>query len=496
MIPTVKGQRFPTKEELIRIYLRSIAAGAARRGITVNVLPGSEYHLRAEACAQMVVVAFANQKLAITALSPLDADENTLPELASVFGVKPRPAGPAAGAIVVRVTTGTVTIPAEWVFTLDNGKKYKTVSINTNVADLDEIDAIAIDGGADTNRGAGAKGTWDDGSVTNLGQGVTVAAGGLDGGANADTTEVLRGRLLDRLSAPGTGGNWSHVKQLAENASASIGAVWVYPGIQGAGSYGIAAAKATGDRELASSIISLMASAVVAELPGHAKLNATTVAEEGIDMVLSAKLALPSSAGGKGGGWRDPVPWPNPTSGAVRILSFDEITGFIETNSTVLNGLAVGTHFGIWDWGTETMHEFTVQSLSTLGPNITIRSVEGFSKDFTACYISAGAEKLIDYAADLLTSMRSLGPGEKTASMHLLPQAARKPTTDASWPKDLTSRVLSAVTDNHLELQSLDYEHRFETGTTTPRTSPSVPTATTDPPNILVLKHMAIQQAA
>lgn len=492
-IPSVEGQFFPTLEQLRDVFLRSIAAGGERLGLTLNVLPGSEYYLRATACAQQVTIAFANQKLAIRSLSPLDATGDALKEIAGVFGVVERPAGKAAGFISVGVTTGSITIPAGFVCQAANGIKYETVTSNI-VSDGSVIEIIATTGGSDTNLAPSTVLKWTDGSIGLLKQTATADGTGITGGVDADTEEVLRQRLLAKLAAPETGGNWSFARQTAENASASVEKAFVYSGLQGAGSYSVAIVAEGGDRTLSPSIVSTVETALVAEMPGHAVANVTSVTAEYVDVVVSMNLPLPIVGGGVGGGWRDAVPWPNNNySQGVKITSFPG--PYIITSATALNGLVPGAHIGIWSFADSEMKEFTVASASVSGGFVRITVNGGFPANYTGHYISAGAENLVDYASELYASFNALGPGEKTSSVALLPRSVRRPTTDSTSPSSLTSRMLADVSNQHDEIISIDWVQRYATGTTTTKTSATVPAATTDPPNILVMKYVGFQQA-
>ena len=489
-VPVVEGQFYPILEELRDTYLRAIAGGAERRGLTVNLLPGSEFYLRAEACAMQVLPIFANNKLGLKAVSPLDATGDQLTELCQVFGVAERSAASAAGFITIGVTSGTVTIPADYVCTARDGTKYKTVSGGsfTNGA---LVEVIAVTGGASTTKGAGEILQWDSSTVAYLKQTATVSTGGLTGGADADDEETLRGRLLKRLSEPGQGGNRSMVQALAENASASVSAAFVYSAVKGPGSYGVCVVKEDGDRTLSSAIVNAVASAIVAELPGHADLNCTTATPEELDICLKMALPTPTFAGGVGGGFRDATPWPNIRTGSVKITAFNSGTGLITTDATSYDTLNVGHHIGIWSPDDETMYEFVVASRSLPGGFVALTVVGGFPVDFTDHYISAGAEKLPDYASSFLTAMQALGPGEKTSRPHLLPRSLRWPSVFAEASYMIASNLPMAIQKDSPELLTLEILESFETGTTTTRTSPTVPAAAVDPPGILVLKHLS-----
>ena len=491
-VPAVTGQYYPTLEELRDTYLRAIAAGAGRRGLTVNVLPGSEYYLRAETIAAQMLPAFANGKLGLRAVSPLDAEGDDLIKLAGVSGIVQRAAAQAAGSITVAVVSGSVTIPAGYQCTAPDGTIYETLTADT-VADGDTVDVIATVGGLSTNKAAGVVVRWASASIGALRQNATVAVGGLVGGTDEDSVETVRQRLLDRLASPSGGGNWSAIKLLAENASASVDRAFIYPAIQGPASYGVAITKGDGDRTLAQGTVNLVSSAIVGGMPGHANLNVTSVTAEPLDVVIGLTLPLPVFAGGVGGGFRDGTPWPNASSGSVKITSFNSGTGEITTNATALHGLAVGNHIGVWDG--DTMHEYTVATAAVSGGFVKITVVGGFAASYAGAYISAGAENLTGYASAALTAFEALGPGEKTDSLHLLPRALRKPAPATVAPYELGSRLLNDIQAAHDEIISAEYVHRYETGTTVTRTEPSVPSATTDPPSILTLTYLAFIEA-
>lgn len=486
----------PTFEDLVAIYLRTIKLGMFRRGLVANTLEGSEYWYRARALAGQIAPVFANNKLSVLAMDPLRAQGDDLINFAAVFGVKKRAAAAAVGLLVVSVTgTGTVAIPAAYQATASDGRKYQTTSASS-VANGATVEVKATVGGIATNKPVGAGLTWDSATVGLLGRTSIVGGNGIVGGVDEDTVEVVRTRLINRLSAPGYGGNWSDVKTQAENASASISAAYVYPAIQGPGSYGIAIVRNTGDRTLASSVVSLASDTVAAYMPGSTRLNATTVTPDYLDVILSARLALPVIGGGAGGGWRDSTPWPNAASGAVKITSYG-LSGGIYTATTdavVLNGLAVGSRIGVWSFANQKMREYTVASVVLAG-TYKLTVVGGFVEDCTNAYVSAGAERLVDYSATFAASFLALGPGEKSVDVNIVPRASRRPSTDVADPATCGSLLTSKVTAAFSEVQSLDYLKRYTTNTTTTQTDPTVSVLASDPPHILVLKQFAITKA-
>lgn len=480
-------------EQLRDLRLRTIAGLGDQYGITFNVLPGSEQHFNSTALAAMVAPSFANEKIAVSAANPLDVQGDALIEMCETHGVIPRLASAASGLIEVQVVSGSVIIPAGYVCTAPNGTQFETTSVNT-VVDGDTVQVIAVKGGSDTNLAAGTSVSWDSSSVAFLKQSATVGAGGLTGGADDDTPEELRGRLLERLSSPSNGGNWSFVREIARAASAAVKGAVVYPAIQGPGSFGVAVYTDTGNRQLENDPhVNTVAAALVAKLPGHTKINVTSVSAQDVDLILSATLPDSIELGGNGTGWLDASPFPSTANGPVKITACDTGTGTITVNlASVPSNLAAGTHFAVWDYADETVYHFTAVTVTDVGASLEVVVQEGLPKDLSGAYLSADCVGLDDYAADFLAAMRGLGPGQKTTSVALLPRAARKPTVDEESPSDITTRLPDQVTAKHREIRSLEVTQSYDTGTTNTRTAPSVPVTTSAPPNILVLKHLAL----
>jgi len=500
-VPDVKGQFYPTKEEAKTLYLNSLAAGAERAGLTVNVLPGSLNDLKAEAIASIAVPAYANNKLARQSLSPTEASDDQIVDVAAAYGVFPRDASPSQGFVTIGVTgSGSVVLPAGFTGTASDGTKVEVVSVST-VADGAAIAVQATVGGASTNLAAGTVITWDSSAIAYLKRTATVATGGLTLGRDGDTAAVVRQRLLERLSSPGTGGNWAFVRALAEGASASVSAAFVYPAIAGPGSYGVAVVSDETDRQLSGSVINTVAAGIVGTMPGHAYLNCTGTQAQYLDVILGLSIPLPTFGGGVGGGWRDAAPWPSTgANGIVKITSYDSSTGTITTNAATAGTCAAGTHIGIWDYETETMYEFEVLTAVVAG-TLKLTVVGGFPKDLTGRYISAGAENLTGYAATALQAFKALGPGEKSTNPAIIPRGARRPVPTATeWPQYISSRWLETWLNNHDEIADIRLAvdgggqfASYETGTTTQRTTPSVPTSNLDPPYILCPKHIAFK---
>jgi len=494
-LPTVTDQFYPSPEEVLAQILNDLRFAYAQAGIVANVEEGSDHWIRAKAFAARVSIAIQNGRLALADVSPLTATDDALVTLAGIYGVVKRPAAKAAGAVII-VCTGSVTIPQGYLCTAPNGEKYETVSAST-VSSGDPVDIIAVNAGESTNQDAGTILQWDSSAVGNLRATCTVDSGGIDGGEPEDDDERLRSRLILRLAFPGVGGNWSQIAQWAEESSASVEAAFVYPAVRGPASYDVAITKAGGDRQLSSTTTDLAQAYIEARMPGHADLNVTSVDPQEVDVIINMTLPLPAVAGGAGGGWRDASPWPS-TADATLAKVTATGSGTITVNSTSSDPPVAGKRFGIWDPSTEEMSEFTVLSVSGSSGAYVV-TIDPSSSDpmgfvVSGMYVSAGAVNLTDYGPEFLAQMQSLGPGEKTTSAAILPRGRRMPGPDVSNPYLLSNVLLGRLSAQHDEIIDVAYAARYETGTTTTRTSPSIPTTTADPPRILVLKHLAFRR--
>lgn len=480
-LPSVQDAAYPSASQTRDTILRAIVFAFARRGIVANVLPGSDHFIRADTYAKRVSIAIANNELALEDSNPLTATGDKLVTLAGVFGVSKRPAGPAAGSVTI-TCTGVISIPDGFQCTAPNGRKYKTIAAATGIASGASVDVIALAGGVDTNQDAGTVLSWDSAAIGALKSTCVVATGGLTGGADEDTDEVLRDRLLTKLANPPGGGNASQIQEFAEDATASVEVAYVYPAVRGPASYDVAVTKAGGDRVLPAAIVTNVFNFVNGRMPGQNDLNLTTVTPQPTDIVLDATLPLPASAGGPGGGWRDGSPWPAEPTQVTSLVS-----GTFTVDSTATP--AVGNSIGIWDSSAGVMREYTITAVGgSVGAwTFTVQEpVIGVTAG--SSYVSAGAFSLVDYAALFAEQMATLGPGQKTDSPEILPRALRFPSTQVSHPSDLGSRLLVPLQTQFTEISDISFD-----GAVTPSgTSPGIPLTTADPPKILTLNEFAI----
>lgn len=504
-LPSAQNATYPTPQEILSQLLADIRYGYERIGVTANVSKGSEPYIRSQAIANRISIAIQNNKLALAGVSPLDADDEQLVELAGVFGITKRAASSAAGNVVVTTLSGwPVTIPSGFICTAPNGIQYETTVATTVVTGM-VVEVVAKTTGADTEQVAGTVVTWDSAAIGYLDQNATVDTGGITGGSDEDSTEVLRRRLIQRLSFPEVGGNVAQMMTFAEEATSAVEAAFCYAAARGPASYDVVVTQTGGNRALSTANLNLVGANILGKMPGSADLNLTTVAEQQVDVILNATLPLPVNAGGAGGGWRDAVPWPSTAeTGAgvfARVTSIANLLTLsqITVNSTAANPPVAGKRFGIWNYADHAMYEFTILPPIGGGPGayvITIDTNQSDAINFiqVGMCCSAGAVNLKAYAEAFYDAVLLLGPGEKTDNIDILPRGRRQPSADVLWPTNLTNALLANVIEAHPELLELSYAARLDTGVATTRVGPSIATTTADPSRILTLKHFSIRR--
>lgn len=495
-LPSVNAASYPTVSDVKNAHLRSVLYAGLTNGLTINVLPGSDVEKRATVLANRISPAVANGKIGLDDYSPLKATGTKLDELAGVYGVARRSASQSAGYVVLSAVAGSsFTVPSGFQCQSAAGKLYATTSTNIGVGNGSSVQIRSVEGGADTELDAAELVTWTSASIGSLKSTATVDSGGISGGADADDDERLRSRLLNRLAFPEEGGNWAQVKAWAEEATSAVEFAYPYPAARGPGSLDVAVTKEGGDRTLTSATVATVAAFVSGKMPGFESINVTSVSKNEIDVVINATLPLPVNAGGSGGGWRDASPYPSTNDAALaKITAINAGASQITVNSTSSDTPVLGKHIALWDPVGSSLLEYTITAVSG-STGAYVLTLDGFSSSITTgMYVSAGAFNLSAYCAEFLDAVQLLGPGEKTTNTDIIPRALRKPPPDVSNPSALTIRQLDAVTSAHAEVQNLEFAARFDTGTTTNRTSPPVPATTADPPKILVLKHLAFRR--
>jgi hypothetical protein len=515
MTLAVQNESYPTPDEIRGQILSDIRWSYHQAGLTANVAKGSELYYRAQAFANRLSIAIANNQIVVARFSPLTATGDDLAAMCSLYGITARSASFAAGLVryTTTPTTLSVTIPASFKATSGDGVQYSvTVAVTGPSGSYVEIQSV--EAGELGNLDSGDILTWDSAAIGGLARTCTVSAGGITGGAAADDDEALRERLLRRLQFPAVGGNPSQVIGWSEDASAAVSAAFVYSAARGPGSYDVCVV--TNDdptRLLGASVTSSVAAGIIAEMPGWSDLLVTSIVAQSTMIVIDLDLPLPIASGGAGGGWRDAVPWPSDAETATHVraevTTVTPATRQIIVNSTATNVPAAGNRIAIWNptGGDDGFGEFAEFTITAVGGgagaySLTLdATVDAFSNITRGMFVSPGAYNIKLYGKILRDAIMALGPGEKTDSADRLPRAARNPSPDVSYPADLASPLLASLSTAYPEVRDASFAECFlhgtgATGTSayTPSYTPDVPAVVTSAPRIITISCLAFRR--
>lgn len=158
------------------------------------------------------------------------AEVEYLERWCSIWGIARKPAAQATGTVTFVVQAGSV-IPAGTLLQALDGIQYQTTADATVSAPSATAPVIAVDAAAAGNRAAGQSMNLVSPVV---GVQPTATAGLLSGGADVETDDSLRARLLSRIQAPPQGGAAADYVAWALEVS-GVTRAWVYPQELGAG---------------------------------------------------------------------------------------------------------------------------------------------------------------------------------------------------------------------------------------------------------------------
>ncbi len=163
---------------------------------------------------------------------PDTADAEIMERWASIWGVTRKTASFAAGPLALTGTTGAV-VPAGTVLQAATGQEFETDAEVTLAAGTATAQVTALSAGQAGNLVASTKLNLIS-PIAGVNAQATVASGGLVGGADTETDDALRARLLARIQAPPHGGAKADYIVWALEV-AGVTRAWVYPGELGLG---------------------------------------------------------------------------------------------------------------------------------------------------------------------------------------------------------------------------------------------------------------------
>lgn len=171
-------------------------------------------------------------------LMPDTAQGEMLERHADTWGVTRLPASAAIGSVTVTGTNGTL-LPAGIELRAVDGGIFATTALGTIAGGEATVPVQASAAGAAGNQVEGAVLTFVAPVAGVLPQSAEVAEGGLTGGADAESDDALRARLLARIRQRPHGGAAFDYEEWARAASAEVAHVAVYGNWAGLGTVAV-----------------------------------------------------------------------------------------------------------------------------------------------------------------------------------------------------------------------------------------------------------------
>jgi uncharacterized phage protein gp47/JayE len=163
---------------------------------------------------------------------PDTAETEFLDRHASIWKVPRKAASPAVGNITVTGTNGAI-VPADSALARSDGAQYTTDAEAVIAGGTATIAVTAVEAGKNGNAAAASSLSFDA-PIAGVNSTATVTAGALTGGADIETDDDLRARLLARIQAPPHGGA-AHDYVAWALEVAGVTRAWCYPQEMGDG---------------------------------------------------------------------------------------------------------------------------------------------------------------------------------------------------------------------------------------------------------------------
>jgi len=167
---------------------------------------------------------------------PDTADDALLDRHGVIWDVPRKQAAAATGDLTFTGVTGAV-IPAATLVQRSDGAEFVTNVDATLAAGTISTAVTALAAGSDGNTEAASTLTLVN-PIAGCNNAATVGASGIEGGADLESDDALRGRIIARIQAPPHGGSVDDYEMWAL-AVAGVTRAWVSPGLLGSGTVGV-----------------------------------------------------------------------------------------------------------------------------------------------------------------------------------------------------------------------------------------------------------------
>jgi hypothetical protein len=468
--------------------LRFIRNAIITNGINANPNTAltSDWGILAQAFANETSVPLNNCVIACDQLMPDTTSGIYLDRWLNIYGIPRRPASSSIGSVVC-ISTTSFFIASGSQLVGPQGAIYQVLTSGVYGSSVNNglITVQSVSVGASTNLTTGVSLSWVSSPPYFQSTVLVSALDPLTGGNDLETDAAAQNRLLAYLAAPPGAGNSTQLNELVTDSSFEVQGGFCYNAARGPSTVDLVgigyASTGSTNRELNNT---LLTNTVSPYALGNLFLGVdgyvANVQDQPLDLCIN--LSLPSSTSafpaGPGGGWLDGAPLQNTTAKpGIRVIDGYALSGY---NAALVNYQNTSTSFWIDVPDVGQMITGQIYNISYMSPQtltlyqaqtngVYVQAFGPIAAQTSLFYITVNtpfyfnsnvntviqpgnlifptASNTTLYMNTVLNYMNNMGPGERTNSPGLLPEALRYPFETVSFPYKLNSRLLKALTN-------------------------------------------------
>lgn len=449
-----------TRDEIVAEYLQDYRI----RDPDAATEPGTQPYIDATTFADQQMLVYYDALVISNGTQDRTSTGTWLEKRGEAVGVARGEAVGASGFITIVASTGGGFIAEGTECRHKSTRLRFKCTVSKTYINGDEVPITGIDTGPATNLKAGEILEWTNPPV-GIGPTATVFqnsdGSGLTGGRDKQDDAEYRDSIAERRANPPASGNDAEYQDAIRNIKGiGIQQPFTYPAIRQPGTIGIAFTL----RPATPGASRIPNAAQLAQV--EADLRAAFPGDDGIFMcslvAQSLTVVLRVTWAGTATGWADVTPWPPYLSTTVKVSSAatPTATTFTLYTLTALSppNPAVGNTIGLYNpsTGLFVRKRILTSTMSTSGAQTRWAIVVDTTNNASDTGYTPVAEQVVSPWSDsldlvapaVIEHIDGTGPGEQVSTFYDPgTRQKRQPTSPASWPHQITNRILAPIFD-------------------------------------------------